>query len=232
MPLRSGLGAVLEMQIDDASVHNFNAGQWIQVERLPVASVGAGADARVAILDLGVHEIGIPVAVFGVVRLLGVVMNPHVKVEFFDELLDQIQVRDGLLGVGGDAVEIHFFGKDKNLPPVGGVGAHDHARADGANAAFIQLGLELGDVFIRQIMVQLEVGLGGAELLIRVEFNGFVTGGGGFFNGLKRSEFVKCPGLAAHGKFADLAGVRQNWLSGRGEGQGSRKSGGQQEAMD
>src|SRR6185369_2883094 len=80
---------VLQMAAHDAALKNFQCVNWFNAGARKMSGIRAGADSAVAILDEGVNVIRVPVFVFWIIWLLGVIVNSHGDVVFLHQFLDQ-----------------------------------------------------------------------------------------------------------------------------------------------
>src|ERR1043166_5468235 len=140
---------VLEVAADDAAFQNAQAIDRVQSRRLPMAGIGAGTDARVAVLDNRENIIGIPHPVTGVARLARMIMKTNHDVVFLDHLLDSV---DGVGRFSRHRAQTHFFGELENFPGAFLVFGDTHdAIIHRHDFVLRQFGFDLGNRFIQEL---------------------------------------------------------------------------------
>jgi tRNA A-37 threonylcarbamoyl transferase component Bud32 len=147
---------VNKVATDDAAFEQLDGFQRIKPGANPVAGVGAGADAAVAVFHDGKDIFGVPHFVAGITVAPLVLVNADVDVEFLDQLFNDVQLINGL---GGDTVKIELFGEFENLAPLRFVAPADHAIVDSEDAGFGQL------VFKHRYKLLQQIGEGGCGVV-------------------------------------------------------------------
>src|ERR1035437_3296647 len=80
---------ILEMAADNAFLENAQTLHRVEAGTDPMAGVGTGPDARVAVFDHGHDVFGVPHAVIGVIGPFRMVVKADLNVVFLDQLLDR-----------------------------------------------------------------------------------------------------------------------------------------------
>ena len=94
---------VFQVDADDAASENFQAVHRHEAGAHPVADIGTGTDARVAVLDDAQDVMRIPHFIGRIVRAARMVVKAHADIEFLHEFFNRVHRVHGL---GGDAVEV------------------------------------------------------------------------------------------------------------------------------
>ena len=207
---------ILEVSADDTAAQGLQGLNGLNAASHPVAGVGAGADANVAVLHQVVDKFGVPNLVVRVVGLDRVVVVSDLQVELLHHFLHHV---DGLHAFGVDDLDAHGLGPGKELAGVGFVGRDaGDAEAQGVNALGGQLGLQRGGLFGAHVGADAGV-IARGQLLAGIELDVLDARHAGLFDGLKGGEAVERPGLNAQVHASDHAVLNR----GRGGGDDSKR---------
>ncbi len=150
----------------------------------PVADIGAEADVFVAAVDGFPDGVRIPEG--GGFR---VVVIADLDVVFLGEFFEGIE---GVEGLGGDAVEVHFFGEFEGFAGFGLVfGDACDAEIVGDEVVFFEVVEDCLDFVVREVRAEFEVAVVAAEGLSREDLDTAEAGGCGHFDGLEEGEFLE-----------------------------------------
>ncbi len=182
-PLGDG-GAVLHVEGVDTRGDFFDDFEGIETGGGPVADIGAEADVFVAAVD-GFPD-GVRIPECGGFR---VVVVTDLDVVFLGEFFEGVE---GVEGLGGDAVEVHFFGEFEGFTGFGFVfGDAGDAEIVGDEVVFLEVVEDGLDFVVREVRAEFEVAVVAAEGLSREDFDAAEAGGCGHFDGLEEGEFLE-----------------------------------------
>ena len=145
------------------------------------------------------------------------VVEADFDVVFLGEFFESI---DGVERLGGDAVEVEFFGDVKKLASGGFVfwDVH-HAEVDGGDVVLFQVGDDCFDFIVWEVFAECEVAVFAAEFLAFVNLQASCSGGCCHFDGLEKGEFFKRPALQGNREAGLGEGGGGDWRAIRAKGE-------------
>src|SRR4051812_2264844 len=198
----SKLVQVLQVAADDSPFENFQAIHGFETGTNPMARIGAGTDAFVAVFHHFQDVIGIPHAVAGLILALGMIMESDHDVVFFYHFFDGV---DGVRAFGGHGAEAKFLGKLKNFARfIFALRDPNHAVVHGFDVMLFQLGLDFGDRFVGRVVIPAHLWLVLAQFLAGVKLDDLGAGLSGFLNGFENCIVIERVSLATNKELAAL----------------------------